>query len=80
MGKLREQMPIVDAFIDSLRQLFGREQIDIAIVQGIADGTFHARENGHEVGRPLPEVPGYPLTLAKMVPWSDVPRGTRGRE
>lgn len=50
MGKLRDRMPVVDAFIDELREIFGREEIDRSIVEGLRDGSFHARENGHEVG------------------------------
>lgn len=47
---MRRGMPVVAAFIDSLRAAFGREVIDQAIRQGIRDGTFCARENGHVVG------------------------------
>lgn len=60
MGKLRDQMPIIDAFVDDLRATFGREAIDRAIVEGLQDGTFHARENGHELGRPVVD-PGITL-------------------
>lgn len=48
---LREAMPIVTAFIDECREVFGKEQINAAIKAGM-DGqqTFWARENGVEVG------------------------------
>jgi hypothetical protein len=53
MGKLKDKMPIVDAFVDQLRETFGREEIDRCIVEGLRDGHFHARENGHELGKPV---------------------------
>lgn len=43
-------MPKVAAWIDELRAAFGREVIDAAIRQGMRDGSFCARENGHVVG------------------------------
>lgn len=51
---LRQQMPTVAGWIDDLRAAFGAEIIDHAIRAGI-DGqqTFHARENGREVGTPI---------------------------
>lgn len=63
MGKLRDKMPIIDAFIDELRETFGREGIDRSIVDGLRDGSFHALENGHELGKPV-EYGG--ITLDKM--------------
>lgn len=65
---------MIDAFIDELREVFGREAIDRCIVDGIKDGTFHARENGHEVGVPL--VPDDAIRLDQIV--RDVPHGTKG--
>lgn len=52
---LRQAMPGVAAFIDSLREAFGDDQINPSIKAGM-DGqpTFHAKENGHSVGTPLP--------------------------
>lgn len=51
---LRQAMPTVAAWIDDLRAAFGKELIDLAIRAGI-DGqqTFHARENGQQVGTPI---------------------------
>ena len=51
---LRQQMPAVAGWIDGLRAAFGAEIIDQAIRAGI-DGqqTFHASENGIEVGTPI---------------------------
>ncbi len=54
MASMREEMPTVAAWIDDLRLAFGAEAVTAWIRQGRADGTFHARENGHEVGAPIP--------------------------
>jgi len=44
-------MPQTAAFIDAMRDAFGREHIDGQIRRGIAgDATFHAAEAGHELG------------------------------
>lgn len=52
---MRELMPKVAAFVDEMREAFGVTQIDAAIRAGMrGEGSFWARENGHEVGsRPL---------------------------
>lgn len=53
-GSMREQMPVVTAFIDQLREVFGREYIDDIIRAGMrGKPVFHATENGHEVGTPV---------------------------
>lgn len=56
---LRRDMPAVTAFIDSLREVFGKEMIDGQIRQGMrGEPMFWASENGHEIGtRVNPEVP-----------------------
>lgn len=53
---LRDQMPLTAAWIDALRDAFGREAIDGQIRAATRDGlpTFHATEAGHSVGVPLP--------------------------
>lgn len=51
----RDEMPLVTAWIDSLRDAFGKEAIDQAIRQGMKEGTFWAIENGKVIGRP-PEI------------------------
>ena len=43
-------MPQVTAFIDALREAFGRAEVDGWIRAGLADGSFHASENGHTIG------------------------------
>ncbi len=48
---LREEMPIVAAFIDEMREQFGKAEIDAQIRKGMAGlPVFWASENGHEVG------------------------------
>ena len=48
---LREQMPLVTAFIDDLREAFGAEMINGQIRKGMkGEPTFWASENGHEIG------------------------------
>lgn len=56
---LREEMPAVTAFIDSLREAFGRDMIDKQIRDGIrGEPVFWASENGIEIGtRVNPDVP-----------------------
>ena len=44
-------MPLVTAFIDEMREAFGKGAIDAQIRLGMdGHGTFWARENGIEVG------------------------------
>ncbi len=64
----RAAMPLVTAWIDELRAVFGREEIDAQIIAATRDGlpTFHAQENGHSVGAPLP-VGGRAVSAADMV-------------
>lgn len=51
---MREQMPMVTAFIDDLRAAFGKEMIDGQIRKGMrGEPVFHAVENGHQVGTPI---------------------------
>lgn len=49
-GEMRERMPVIAAFIDALRDAFGRDEVDGWIRQGLRDGTFRALENGHQIG------------------------------
>lgn len=52
-GGMRERMPVVTAFVDQLREVFGREYIDNIIKAGMrGQPVFHATENGHTVGTP----------------------------
>ena len=62
---LRESMPIVTAFIDECREVFGKDAINHSIKAGM-DGqeTFWARENGIEIGT-RPSKPFESL----VVPW-----------
>ncbi|SNT28772.1 hypothetical protein SAMN06265795_12228 [Noviherbaspirillum humi] len=48
---LRNEIPEVSRFIDSLRDAFGKEMIDAQIRKGMkGERTFYARENGIELG------------------------------
>lgn len=51
-------MPTVAAFIDTLREVFGKEMIDAQIRQGLrGEPVFWASENGRTVGtRVSPDV------------------------
>ena len=66
---LRETMPATAEFIDACREAFGTDDVNTQIKLGIQGAkTFHARENGTEVGTAMPgfdELPG--ITLDKMV-------------
>ena len=50
-GSLRDQMPVVTAWIDKMRETFGKEHIDAQIRAGMRGApVFFASENGHEIG------------------------------
>lgn len=50
-GSLREQMPVVTEWVDSMRQVFGKAHINGQIRAGInGKPVFYASENGHTVG------------------------------
>jgi hypothetical protein len=52
---MREKMPVVAAWIDSLRDAFGAEEIDAQIRKGMrGEPVFFASENGFTVGTPSP--------------------------
>lgn len=52
---MRNEMPNVTAFIDAMREAFGKEMIDRQIKRGMrGEPVFYAKENGHEVGTPMP--------------------------
>lgn len=53
---MRQKMPSVARFLDDLRNAFGYGLIDEQIRKGHREGkpTFHATENGHELGTPFP--------------------------
>jgi len=56
-GGMREAMPQVTAFIDSMREAFGAELINGAIRNGLKDGTFWAVEGDQVVGMPFCHYP-----------------------
>ena len=48
---LRDEMPEVTAFIDSMRKEFGAAEIDSIIRRGMrGEPVFYAREGGIEIG------------------------------
>lgn len=54
---LRAKMPLVSAFIDDLRAVFGEAEINDCIRRGLhadcrADRTFYASEGGVTLGKP----------------------------
>lgn len=64
---LREAMPIIAAFIDEMREVFGVDVINAQIKRGMrGEIGFWASENGQEVGTRFPE-PKYVVTAAQMV-------------
>lgn len=57
-GSMREQMPVVAAWIDGMRAAFGTAHIDGILKAGMrGEPVFFASENGHTVGTPSP--PGW---------------------
>ena len=47
-------MPGVSAFIDAMREAFGKEEIDKQIRAGLkGEPVFYARENGYVLGTPF---------------------------
>ena len=83
MTSARAAMPKVAAWIDGLREAFGRELIDAQIRAATVDGlpTFHASEAGRSVGVP-PPVGGTEFSAAEMIfttPEEEQPHGNRNR-
>lgn len=70
---MREAMPTVAAWIDELRDAFGRDQIDPSIRNGMAGSSdFYARENGQEIGCKFTVDPNKTITLNEthVGPWA----------
>lgn len=64
---LRDSMPLVAAFIDECREAFGAEMVNAQIRLGMQGAqTFHAVENGIEVGTRFDEPVKF-ITLDRMV-------------
>ncbi|HIH2745455.1 TPA: hypothetical protein ACYLN4_001139 [Burkholderia lata] len=57
-GNAKEDMPEISRFIDSLCDVFGREEIVSAMRKGKADGTFWAMEGQFVFGSPPPSAVG----------------------
>ena len=80
---MRESMPGVTAFIDSMRETFGAEAINQSMRQGLQTGDFWASEGAQMIGapwchfpRPVPcETPGRAAAFAdKMIDLSPAQR------
>jgi hypothetical protein len=74
---MRDKMPRVSAFIDELREVFGRGEMNAVIREGLkADCEVHDRffasEGGEQLGQrwvPVVEVsPALPVVLSAPVP------------
>lgn len=64
---LREEMPETYAFIEACREAFGTESVNPQIKLGMEGAqTFHASENGIEVGTRFSEPVKY-ITADQMV-------------
>lgn len=64
---LRHEMPQTYAFIEACRAAFGKESINPQIKLGMEGAeTFHASENGIEIGTVISEPKNY-TTLDKIV-------------
>jgi len=83
-GAMRDEMPVVTAWIDKMRDAFGREHINGQIRAGIKGApVFYASENGHTVGtkpqrgwRVLRDERGNPTRIVQ----GDDERGTKQGE
>lgn len=51
---MRDAMPGCAAIVDDLRAAFGVAEVDQWIRDGLRQGTFHAVEGGHVIGKPVP--------------------------
>lgn len=78
----RQSMPTVAAWIDDLREAFGKTEIDAVIRVGLRPDCeprrrFFASENGQEIGNRF--VPSGEISVAQMVigDWVGVP-GRKG--
>lgn len=65
-GHMRAAMPTVAGWIDDLRLAFGQRDVTAWVREGIADGSFYAKENGHEIGIRESE-PLNAVSVAQMV-------------
>lgn len=64
---LREEMPETYAFIEACREAFGTKEVNAQIKLGMQGAqTFHASENGIEVGTRFAEPVKY-ITADRMV-------------
>jgi len=73
---LRDEMPGVAAFIDDLRSAFGKDEINDQVRAGLkGKPTFHATENGYEIGTPFKPEQGIKLSETIVGPMALKKRG-----
>lgn len=70
-GSMRDQMPVCSAFVDALREAFGKEEIDNVIRRGLRpdckpEHRVFFSEHGVTLGQPAPE-PVNAVSAADMV-------------
>ena len=64
---MRQAMPFTASIIDDFRANWPEAGIEQAVRAGIAgQKTFHAIENGHEVGTPIPYNPTKAVRLSDI--------------
>jgi hypothetical protein len=80
---MRDAMPKVAAFVDELRDVFGRGEVNAVIREGLRPDCeprdrFFASEGGEQLGRPL--VIASEVSVSRMVLGPQVVSKKRGRE
>lgn len=64
---MRTQMPTVTAWVNTLRDVFGKDEINDCIRAGLAGkGIFYASENGHIIGALFLGNPAKCISVADM--------------
>lgn len=77
---MREAMPLTAAFVDAVRDAFGRDTVDGAIRSGMQGGSdFYASENGYQIGSPLFVSPETSVSLDRMILKPRKPQGPRAK-
>lgn len=81
-GSMRDSMPTCSAFIDDVREAFGRDAIDGVIRRGLrADCApsqrFFAAEGSHAVGQRAPVGAGVTAASMVIIPPKKSPAGGR---
>jgi hypothetical protein len=73
---MRDEMPMVTAFVDACREAFGAAEVNASIRSALAGSdTFYGSERGHTIGKPM-------QTCAFSVTGDDLPvlqKPTKGK-